>query len=277
MKDNATPNSPVHSQLAPHLSRKALRQMALSAFLLVPALPLCSSAFAATPATITLAADTDPNTFGTRLAGLIYTEAFKRMGISLKIEFLPMARRTVLADAGEIDGDTGRSAQYGAAHPNLVRVEEPSFTVSFGLFGVNPKLKFKSLEDLRSSDLAVEYKRGVLFCENKLKALQLKHLSDITNEVQALKKLMAGRIDLYCDVDPPVRQTLNTPEFKGQHQVREILDLGTLPVHAYLHNKHSNLAPKLSATLKAMRDEGLLDTYRLKVEHELGMTLLEKN
>lgn len=220
-----------------------------------------------------VAADTDPNAFGTRWGTLIFTDAFKRLGFELQVEGYPMSRRTAMSDSGEIDGDLGRTAQYGAAHPNLVRVEEPFAEMAFALYTANPALKIKSVEELRASDLIVEYRRGIVFCETTLNALQIKQLSDITNAQQGFKKLLARRSDLYCDLELQARGALNTAEFRHEESLRKQINLGIMPIHFYVHRKHSALAPRLSATIKAMKREGAIEKYRQQVERELGWNL----
>lgn len=252
-------------------SLHAMRCLALSAAILLPILPVGSVALAAPPTTLTFGADT-PGMHGSKLGFLVFSEAFKRMGISLQLSYLPIARRTAMEDSGEVDGDMGRVYKFGDEHPNLVRVQEPWTEMRFALYASKPALKMTSLDELKSKDLAVEYRRGVLYCENKLKSLGLKHLSDITNEIQALKKLSANRIDLYCDLENQVRSTLSQQEFENEKDIFMALDLGGLPIHAYVHKKHAALAPELSEILKKMKAEGLIEVYRKQIDRELKIT-----
>lgn len=226
----------------------------------------------ATNVPIVLASDTDPGTHGSKWSLLVLTEAFKRMGVPLQVNSYPMARRTTLADLGEVDGDVGRSSLYGAEHPNLVRVEEAWSEQSFGLYTGNPGLRLEGVEELRGSELIVEYRRGILLCESKLKSLNLKWLSDITNQEQGVKKLALKRTDIYCDLDNAVRNYLNATEFKNDANLRRLIGLGSLPIHTYLHRKHAQLAQRLAATLKTMKAQGLMEKYRVQVERELGWT-----
>ena len=230
-------------------------------------------ALATPPERFVLGADADPSAYGSRWTVLGYTEAFRRLGIPLQINHYPLARRTALGDTGEIDGDAGRIYEYGAAHPNLVRVEEAFTEHSFALYSALPESRLRGLEDLRSSNLTVEFRRGIFFCENTLKRwVPAERLSDISSEEQGLSKLLAGRTDLYCELEYPVRTVLNSPPFKGETRIRPVLNLGTIKTYPYLHRKHADLAPRLAAVLKQMKAEGLIEAYRLQVEKELGWT-----
>jgi hypothetical protein len=222
-----------------------------------------------TPTPFIIGLDTS-NLYG-KTAALIYTEAFKRLAIPVKFESLTFARRSLQADNGDIDGEGARVYEYGAAHPNLVRVEESIVDLHFALFTANPTLHLNRLDELSSTPYLVEYKRGILLCETKLKQLlPPERLSELTSTDQGVKKLLAGRTDLYCDIEFFVLQALHSLEVKGVSTVHKAFDFGVIPTYPYLHKKHAELAPRLAATLKKMKSEGLIEAYRLQAEREMG-------
>lgn len=240
--------------------------------LLLPFLP-DNQAHAAPPAPLVIGADVDPNTFANRWAALVFTEAFKRLGVPIQITNYPLARRTLLVDHGDIDVDGGRVRAYGDAHPNLVRVEEPFVEYGFGLFTTHPALHLPSLDALRTTDWRVEYRRGILTCEKTLKPLlPANRLSDISSEEQGLNKLLADRTDLYCDLDYVVQEVLNAPEFKDKNRIHKALSLGTVPIYMYMQRRHAELAPRLAAVFKKMKAEGLIEAYQLQIAREMGRT-----
>lgn len=219
-----------------------------------------------------MGAESSPDSYLAKWDKRIYTEAFRRLGISLQLDYVTAKRRSLLADEGGVDGDVGRTHGYGAAHPNLVRVEEPIVALNFSLFAAKPALQLLHLDDLRTSNFLVEYRRGIGLCENALNQLVApERISEVPTEQQAVKKLLAGRTDLYCDIDTAVLGALNSPEFKGSPGLRKVIDLGSMvPIYPYVHKKHVELAPRLAATLKKMKAEGLIEAYRIEVERELG-------
>ncbi|TXT39365.1 MAG: hypothetical protein FD135_2218 [Comamonadaceae bacterium] len=233
----------------------------------------CRVALAAEPAPFVFGANGVPQAFGVRWGTLILSEAFRRLGIPMQITHYPMARYSALLDSGEIDGDPARIYDYGAAHPNLIRVEESIIDMGFVLYAAKPTIQLQSLENLRGTNWVVEYQRGVLLCENKLKALVPEgQLDSISSGEQGLRKLLAGRTDVYCDLETSMRRYLNSPEFKDNMRLHKVLHLATLPTYTYLHRKHAALAPRLAATLKQMKAEGLVEAYRVQVEKELKWT-----
>lgn len=240
---------------------------------LFSASPVFSQTGAATPVPFIMGFDEDPKVFGTAWSMRIYTEAFKRLGIPMQANFYPLARRAALVDEGAIDGDAARVHGFGAAHPNAVRVEESIMDFNFALFTAHPTLPLQRLDDLAGSSLLAEYRRGILFCENSLKPLvPPERLSNVTSEQQGLKKLLAKRTDVYCELESVVKQGLASPELKGTTGIRKIITIGHLQTYPYFNRKRADLAPRMAATLKQMKAEGLIDTFRQQAERELGWT-----
>lgn len=244
-----------------------------AACFLFPAAPAFSQASAAADKPFIMATDGEPTTYGSRWVAKIYAEAFKRLGIPFRLDHYTLARRAALVEAGGADGETSRVYSYGDTRPNLVRVEESLVDLGFSFYTANPKVRVDRFEDLRASSYQVEFRRGILICENTVKQyVSAERISDVLTQEQGLKKLLAGRTDLYCDIDVYVLQELQSPEFKdGGKRVRKVISIGkSVPTFPFLNKKHAELAPRLAAVLKQMKVEGLIEAYRLEVERELG-------
>lgn len=246
-----------------------------TACFLIAASPAFSQTPPATAKPFVVTAGGEPNTWGSRLGVLIYTEAFKRLGIPFRMEHYTLARGAAMVEQGLADGELSRVYEYGADRPYLVRVEESVVDLGFSLYTANPALRMERLEDLRSTSYLVEFRRGLLLCETTLKGLvPSTQLSDVPTREQGLKKLLAGRTDLYCEIDVYVQQELHSPEFKdlaNVANVRKLVSLGkTVPTYPYLNKKHADLAPRLATVLRQMKAEGLMETYRKQVEQALG-------
>jgi hypothetical protein len=202
---------------------------------------------------------------------MVLREAFRRLGITLRVDGLTLVRRSAASDSGELDGDIGRAYTYGSGHPNVVRVEEPMFHLEFLLYTANPTLHIGSLTELKDKDVTVEFRRGSIVCEKKLKELQLKRVSDIANIRLAFKKLIAGRMDLYCEAEILTKQLMMSPEFKDNKSVRIVASLGTVAIHPYLHHRHAELALRLAEVIRKMKKEGLIKAYQEKLDASLGL------
>lgn len=258
-------------------SRQAPSWRRMASFILIAGFlfsiaPANGQSASAPATTFIIGFDAAPDTYSAKWFSKIYTEAFRRLGIPVLLESYALKRRGIQAESGGIDGEANRAYGYGATHPALVRVEESVVDLNLGLYTASPTLRLERIEDLSSGDMLVEYRRGIALCENALKPLvAVDRLSDVTTEEQGIKKLVARRTDVYCDFSLAVLLALHTPDLKGVTTVRKVLDVGkSIPTYPYLHKKHADLAPRLAATLKQMKAEGLIETYRLQVERGLG-------
>ncbi|CAN5128992.1 hypothetical protein BH11PSE11_BH11PSE11_38660 [soil metagenome] len=235
-------------------------------------LPVHGQTAPATPATIVLSADQDETTFAGKWVWLIYSEAFKRLGMSFQLSANPLVRQSMLADEGAVDGEASRVEAYAAGHPNLIRVEEAVLDLGFSLYTANPALRVADVEDLKTTRYLAEYRRGIGVCETVLKRLfPAERLSDVTSPEQGARKLLAGRTDLYCDNDITMVRILHAPDIERIASVRKLIPLGAvIPTYPYLHRKHRDLAPRLAMVLKQMKSEDLVERYRLQAERDMG-------
>lgn len=254
------------------LPRRSLRTLALLVGTLLSLSLAQGQAVTAAPSSFVIGMDALPGSYVFKLMNLIYGDAFKRLGIPVRLESYALKRQGLQMETGSIDAEANRAYGYGATQPNLVRVEETILELQLALFTANPSLRLPQLDELAANGMQVEYRRGLLLCENALKpVVPANRLSDVTAEDQGLKKLQANRTDLYCDFTLTVAVAMRTPELKGGAEVRKVMDVGKpIQTYPYLHKKHTELAPRLAAVLKKMKAEGLFESYRLQVERELG-------
>jgi hypothetical protein len=193
-----------------------------------------------------------------RAFAAIYEEVFRRLGVPAEISFYSLVRRTALVTAGAIDGEMARIRAYGDAHPDLVRVEESIIDFPFALYSAQPGLRLGSLEELRERPYRVEYRRGILMCETALRRMvPAERLSDVPSTEQGVRKLQAGRSDLYCELDfHYVEEVLESPELAAGPPVHRAIRFATLPTYPYLHRRHAALAPRMAEVLRQMKAEG---------------------
>ncbi len=201
----------------------------------------------------------------------IYVEAFRRIDVPLEMAVYPTERLTLVLLAGDIDGEAVRGRGYGVAHPELVRVEEPTIEPSFKLYGSAAAQRLKRLNDLPTSGLRGAYPRGVVECEQALKPwIEDDRLTGVSLTEQGLSMVASGRIQFACGLDFLVDPMLKSQEFRGAGIV-PLLSLGEpVPLHAYLHRRRAALAQPLAGALRAMKLEGLIDRYRVELLRELG-------
>lgn len=194
---------------------------------------------------------------------MIYGEVGRRIGYQIDLLPLPTSRATAVSDKGEVDGELNRVADYGSAHPNLLRVSPSHFSVNFVAFGRQSIEVGNGWGALAAEGLRVDYVRGCKKCETELpKVVPAKRLTGVNSLLLALRKLQADRSDLVVDIENEIESVMALPEFAGS-QLRRRGVMEAVDMHAYLHRKNAVLVAKMGAALAAMKREGLLEKYRL--------------
>ncbi len=208
------------------------------------------------------------DSFEGRWLSLIYTEALKRLGLTLVYEVYPSKRGSVLSDNGVVDGDLYRAYSYLDVHPNLRRVEASPFSVFISAFAIDPKMQLDGWESLKGTPYRVEYRRGIKVSKVNLTPIVPKEKLSIVNQIpRGLKKLIAKRTDVYVDVENWVIGILKTEAFRNSG-IRKVGVMEKTTTHAFLHKKHQELVPKLSKVIKDMKEEGFIEQYRVQAEAE---------
>lgn len=196
------------------------------------------------------------------LNALIYAEAFRRLGYRLVVVPLPPLRATRMAEAGLIDGELERSTAYGATHPGLVRIDQVSQILTLGAYVVDPGIRIERTDAFVKSPYRFEYRMGIRAAQAGVPGgIPESQISVIGSTEQGLRKLAAGRTDVYIDFDERVNLTMRLqPALQGGH----IFRAGTLQevrINAYLSRKRAALAPVLAAELDTMKREGVIAGY----------------
>ncbi len=207
-----------------------------------------------------------------RLADLILDEAFKRNGIEYNVKFYPHQRCIELVNSERADGDQLRIHSFteGGANPNHVRVEEYIFAGRFMGQAVKPGIEVDGLESLKENNYTVGCLAGINWCEvNMVGFIDDDKLNLVTSDYEnGFRMLVAGRFDVFVTV-PAALFILESDEFKDAGIYNAGL-LAEIRVYTYLHKKHKDLAPIISASIAEMRAEGLIDEYIEQVEEEFA-------
>ena len=213
----------------------------------------------------------EAETFLGRWQRRIFPELFRRLGMTVQFRVMPLQRLTVASEQGAVDGEVARIGSYAAQHPELVRVDEPVYDIVWALFSIDTGLRLGSLNELAVQPLRVTYQRGIAICEKALKAVvPAARLLDVGTDAQGFNMLRVGRSDLHCtgDLTLPTLQTL--PELRGVDIAHRVLEIGAYPLFPLVHKRHAELAPRMAATLKQMKAEGLVERYRAEALREMS-------
>lgn len=201
---------------------------------------------------------------------LIYTEAFRRLGIDFKFVEVPVDRASAYSNSGRVGGELSRIYNYSDYYNNMVRVEEPNYSDRFTAFSRIERSSVTGWEALRGTGYRVEYRRGIARCKQKLSEVVPFTQLAVSNSIhEGISKLIAGRFDVYIDVEGSVDEYLRSQKFQGIASGRTIYKVGVmeeLTAHAFLHKRHKALLKPLSTILRQMKEEGMFKRYSEQVE-----------
>ena len=240
---------------------------ALIALAVLAAAGVPGTVVAQQPARFVMATHQPDSNFQGQWVRGIYAEAFRRLGVPMEVQIIPLQRLTQMLLQGEIDGDVGRLHSHGQTYPDLLRVEEPMYDAVFGLYTIDPALEIRHVEDLAARPLRAAHVRGVAVCERLLKPyIAPENLSALAIDEQGMEMLALGRTDLFCSANHTMTDLSSRERYRGLPPPRLVWPLsdGTMPLYAYLNRRHAALAPRLAAVLRAMRNEGVIERLRLE-------------
>ncbi|WP_431103689.1 hypothetical protein [Roseateles noduli] len=199
----------------------------------------------------------------------VYREALASLGVGFEFLDVPAGRAPLAIEAGEADGELGRTRAYGDLYPSLVRVPEANNTVEFAVYaaGDSGLVDFPGWSAVRAQGLTCEHRRGI----QELAALLAReaapgHVSTVTTIEQGVRRLQLKRVALYFDVQEAVQDYLAfgdaSPQVRAGPAPSLLRIVESTTGHAYLHRRHEALVPMLSDTLQNMKRQGIVTRLR---------------
>lgn len=190
---------------------------------------------------------------GSGLLDRLAVEAFRRIGISVDVTFLPTERSVILANTGIHDGELNRIEGLEQWYPNLVRVPESNMDFSFVAFSKNMNLATTDWTTLKS--YRIGFIKGWKILEKNLK-----DYPDITyaNSAEQLFKLLdKGHIDVAI-----YGELVGYAQLKnmGLSDIKALQPpLAKRKMYMYLNVKHKKMVLKVAEALREMKSDGTYD------------------
>lgn len=192
----------------------------------------------------------------------ILTEAYQRIGITIKFTPYPAQRGLIYADRGTTDGEAGRLKKIKHLYPNLLMVPVPIFINNTTAFTKHLDLKVTKWDDLRP--YSINTMIGLKHTEEKLKGFE--RVINVARIQDAFKKLNMDRTDI---VIFSLYDGLNIINKLGLENIRA-LSFEEISSYHFIHQKHSALLPAITEALQQMEKEGRLNaiakTFKKKLE-----------
>ncbi|MES2148880.1 MAG: hypothetical protein V4508_03710 [Pseudomonadota bacterium] len=195
---------------------------------------------------------------------LIYTDALGQLGYRLVVGEYPLARGLALVESGKVDGLLQRAAAFGKLAPALVRVSESHFSAQFAAYGLGSYEGIDGWQSLAGRALRLTCRRGIALCATELgQSIGQDKVAQANTTELGLREVLNGRTDLFLDSMSAVEPQLSNDEFRGTG-LHAVGMLSKTALHVYLNAKHAALAPRLARVLKKMKDDGVVEKYRVQ-------------
>lgn len=202
------------------------------------------------------------NAVGQTVAGKLIADIYKKAGMTANAVPVPGVRANAMALSGEKDGEAGRIGAYFVKNPTLIKVEPSHYYLSSAAFAKKSKnVVIKSKEDLKKYKVGIV--RGIAHGEAATEGVPGVQLA--ASYEQLYKMLDGDRIDVVIDegISGPI-----VLKKMGLTDIGQVAEIARLDLYHSLNPAKKDWAPKISATIKAMKESGELDKLVKRYEEE---------
>ena len=191
----------------------------------------------------------------------VVTEAFKRIGIKVRILKVPSERALINANNGIEDGNFARIEGIEAQYPNLIMVSEEITRFEFVVFSKKDNLKPAGWRWLKPYNVGIV--TGWKILENNIR--QTKYLITVKDEKILFGLLKADKADIVI-----------YDKMQGLTYLKDIDETGikysepplaVRNMYIYLNKRHKALIPKLTEAIRDIKRDG---TYKNIIEEVIN-------
>lgn len=185
----------------------------------------------------------------------IILEAFRRIGVPVRLVRLPSERALKNAEQGIDDGSYVRIAGLSAQYPNLIMVPEPMSEFRFTAFTRDPAITMATWDDLRARNVGLV--TGWKLVEKNLG--DAPHASRARDEEALFALLDKGRVEVVVSSLHSGEDIIRRHDYQNVRVLNP--PLAVQPMYLYMHKKHAALVPLLDKALQHMRQDGSLKRF----------------
>ena len=196
----------------------------------------------------------------------LFSDIFQHAGVKLEIINCTVVQCSLYIKQGLVDGDMGRTEQFGKNFPQLQKVSEPISRLEYAAYFVNDRFKVRQLEDISATKARLAIRVEDYYLKQQLSQLNSQQLSVdyVLNWIDGLNKVVKGEVDVYMGSSIMVRDLLKNAQY---HTVKESQTLVTEPVYIYLNRRNSDLLDKLAVAIREIDIDQKVKQYK----SEIGM------
>jgi polar amino acid transport system substrate-binding protein len=229
--------------------------MKFNAFLLLVLL-LADSGVASAGITLRLGNSRYPPIVTARQDGVIdriYLELSRRLDIKIIINPVESGERVLInANNGIDDGDVARGPGLEKLYPNLVRVAVPVYHFQMAVFSRNIDFRVAGADSIKPYDVGIL--RGWKILEDITRGAR--SVTSLESGEQLFTMLQKGRIEIVVFEKPQGLAILKQMKIPEIRLLQPNLLEGNF--YLYLHKKHMDLLPKITAVLEDMQKDGTI-------------------
>jgi polar amino acid transport system substrate-binding protein len=203
----------------------------------------------------TMVFTTVENSTHSNIGESVLLEAYKRLNISIRANYVPAKRALHISNSGEVDGELHRVDGVSAIWQDLIQVPVAINCIKATAFSIDHQFEVNGWESLKPYSVGV--RRGVIFSWVGARGLDV---TTVNNNQQLFGMLAAGRTDVIVVSLLNGLKTLESGSYKDIMVLTPSIEL--YPLYHYLHVRHKDLIPELIQVLQDMRAEGVIATKR---------------
>jgi polar amino acid transport system substrate-binding protein len=186
----------------------------------------------------------------TGICDRVLIEAFKRIGVLMKIVSLPSERSLINANSGIDDGNYARVEGMDKLYPNLIRVPENIIKFEYVAFSKRLNVCITDWDSLKPYDVGII--RGSKILEANI--LGAKSLIRVKDAKILFDLLNTDKVDVIVYDRMEGLALLKELKYSDIRIIRP--PLAVKDMYLYLHKKHKDLVPLLTDAIRNMKKDG---------------------
>lgn len=193
---------------------------------------------------------------------LVLAEAYRRLGIDIRIKHFPGAKALQQSNSGQVDGEVGRIDGASKKFKNLVQISIPISYMQGAVFSKDPDLRLVGWHSLRP--YRVGRVKGVLFSEQGTRGMNTVEAENYSDLINMLEQ---DQVDVV--VAPYLNGLIAIRDHPNGNNLKLNGVLESYLLYHYLHSKHCDMIPAIQKVLKVMLKDGTTTDIRNKFVAEL--------
>lgn len=185
------------------------------------------------------------------ISARVLVKAYQRIGIEIKPIELPAERSLINSNNGSLDGEVNRIKGIDRKYKNLLMVPIPVNSFEGVVFTKNYSFSVEGWGSLKPYTIAI--RTGAKFAEKGTSGMRVYKFTTYDKVFELIAK---DRYDVCVSSRVVGFYQINKQNLVGIRVLEPPLE--RFHLYHYLHKKHKELVPKISASLKRMAAEGAI-------------------